>query len=109
MLALLATAALAGACALLEPPRAQLDVARAAVAEAEAAGAAQRAPDELAAARKKLVDAEDRVRRGDYVGAERRAEAAEADARLATMKARAAAADDDPVRSGSGEAARDRR
>jgi hypothetical protein len=96
LLTVLAVGQLLSACALIEPPTAQLRVARGAIAEAEAAGAPHHAALELEAARTKLADAEDRVRRGDYVGAERLAEAAEADARLAAMRARAAAADSGP-------------
>jgi outer membrane protein OmpA-like peptidoglycan-associated protein len=79
-------------CALIEPPTAQLADARAAIADAEAAGAAARAPSELAAAREGLVQAEARVRRGHHDEAELLADQAAADARLATMMARAAAA-----------------
>ena len=80
------------ACALVEPPTAQLAVARAAIADAEAADAAARAPGELASARDKLAQAEARVRRGHNDEAGLLADQAAADARLAIMKARAAAA-----------------
>jgi outer membrane protein OmpA-like peptidoglycan-associated protein len=80
-------------CALVEPPTAQLAEARAAIADAEAAGAAARAPSELAAARERFVQAEARVSRGHHDEAELLADQAAADARLATMTARAAAAE----------------
>ncbi len=88
----LCMAALA-ACALVEPPTAELAAARTAISDAEAAGAAQRAPAELASARDKLIEAEWRSRRGHNDQAQFLAEQALADARLATMKARAAVAD----------------
>jgi Domain of unknown function (DUF4398) len=81
------------ACALVQPPTAELAAARAAIADAEAAGAAARAPAELASARGKLAEADARTRRGHHDQAQLLAEQAAADARLATMKARAAAAE----------------
>jgi Domain of unknown function (DUF4398) len=81
------------ACALVEPPTAQLAAARAAISDAEAAGAEARAPTELAGARDKLAQAEARVRRGHHDQAGLLADQAAADARLATMKARAMAAE----------------
>jgi outer membrane protein OmpA-like peptidoglycan-associated protein len=89
----LALSTLLLSCALVVPPTAQLATARGAVSDAEAAGADTQAPTELAAARDKLVQAESRVRRGHMDEAELLADQAAADARLAAMKARAAAAE----------------
>jgi hypothetical protein len=90
-IATLVATALLASCALVEPPTAQIAVTRAAIAEAERAGAADRAPAELAAAREKLAAAEMRTRRGHYDEAQILAEQAETDARLAAVMARAAA------------------
>lgn len=69
-------------------PTAELSQARAALTQAEAAGAGQLAPVELLAAREKLVRAENDVRAERYGQARRMAEQAAADAELAERKAR---------------------
>lgn len=82
---------LSAACAA-DTPAAQL-AAQSAIRDAESAGAAERAPAELASARNHLVRAqiETRQRRDDE--AQFLAERAEADARLAAAKSRAASAE----------------
>lgn len=84
-------ALLLGACAttLNTPPVAEMTTARAAITQAEAAGAGQLAPVELLAARGKLVKADVAVRDEQYDQARRLAEQAAADAQLAERKARA--------------------
>jgi hypothetical protein len=96
-IATLVATALLASCALVEPPTAQIAVTRAAIAEAERAGAADRARAELAAAREKLAAAEMRSRRGHYDEAQILAEQAETDARLAAVRARAAALEPMPA------------
>jgi hypothetical protein len=78
---------------LVGTPDAELAAARSAVADAESAGAATRAPADLAAARDKLARAEDRARLRHFDEAQSLAEQAAADARLAALRARAAAAE----------------
>lgn len=87
-----AFAVLLGGCASGNAPRAELAVARAAISDAEAAGAVDRAPAELSSARDKLRRAEAAARVSHYDEAGQLAEEAEVDARLATLKSRAAAA-----------------
>jgi hypothetical protein len=72
-----------------EPPVAQMIGARASIAQAESAGAAERAPVELLAAREKLGKAEAASREKRFETALRWSELAEADAELAERKARA--------------------
>lgn len=89
----LLAAALAVACATVEPmPAAEIAAAQAAVTQAESAGAQRAAPVELLAAREKLEKADVAVREERFGDARRLAEAAEADALLADRKARAAKA-----------------
>lgn len=71
------------------PPQAQFGAARAAISQAEAAGAGQQAAVELLAAREKLAQAEAAARNEDNERARWAAEEAEADARLAESRARA--------------------
>jgi hypothetical protein len=81
---------LLGACATPElPPTAEMAAARAAITQAESAGAQRTAPVELLAAREKLGGADAAVREQRFGDARRLAEAAEADALLADRKARA--------------------
>lgn len=89
--AAVSSALLLGACAthLSTPPVAEMTTARAAITQAEAAGAGQLAPVELLAARGKLVKADVAVRDEQYDQARRLAEQAAADAELAERKARA--------------------
>jgi hypothetical protein len=70
-------------------PVAELTRARASIAQAESAGAADKAPVELLAAREKLGQAEAAAREERFVTARRLSELAEADAELAERKARA--------------------
>ncbi len=70
-------------------PLADLSNARASISQAESAGATQKAPVELLAAREKLGQAESAARAENFVQARRLAEAATADAELAERKARA--------------------
>jgi len=81
LIAALAGAAL-GACANTPPPRDEVALARAAVAQAEQP-AARHAPDQLLTAQRKLTLAEEAMRKEDYERARRLAEEAEVDARLA--------------------------
>jgi|KBSSwiStaDraftv2_1062776.scaffolds.fasta_scaffold298723_2 Domain of unknown function (DUF4398) len=70
-------------------PIAELTNARAAIAQAEGAGAAEKAPVELLAAREKLGRAEAASREERFEVARRLSEQAMADADLAERKARA--------------------
>jgi hypothetical protein len=72
-----------------EPPVAQIMGARASIAQAESAGAADGAPVELRAAREKLGKAEAASRDKHFEPALRWSELAVADAELAERKARA--------------------
>jgi hypothetical protein len=91
VLAVGGTLALA-ACSSAEPPTGRFVVARAAIAEAEMAGAGERAPADLSRARAKLAEGEAALRRRQYDEAGRYADEAAVDARLAATRARAAAA-----------------
>jgi hypothetical protein len=100
------TAALAvglAACASTAPPTEQVAAARAMVSQAQTA-AAKDAPLELNTAQLKLARAEEAMQRGDYALAQRFAEQAEVDAKLAWTSAenartqRAAAEVDNGVR-----------
>lgn len=91
---LLGTMLLLGACATTDTvaPAAQLAAARAAIAEAESAGALNSAPVELLAAREKLGKAEAAVLEERFTAARLLSEQSEADAVLAERKTRAAKA-----------------
>ena len=83
---LVTLALLLGACAT--PPVQTMSDTRQTIKAAEAAGAAEAAPQSLAAARDGLKRAEDLIRTGDYRGARREAAAARqsaADALAATQ------------------------
>jgi hypothetical protein len=86
-------ATLVSACALIEQPTAELSAARAAIADARSAGAAAWAPQELGSAEARLARAESHARLRHYDEALFFAEQAEADARLAAVKSRAASAE----------------
>jgi hypothetical protein len=75
-----------GACASVPAPTEQLAVARSMLSQAQSAGATQHAPVELNAARTKLDQAEEAMRREDHERARQLAEQAEVDARLAWTK-----------------------
>jgi len=86
-------ALLVAACATVEPmPATEIAAAKAAITQAESAGAQRVAPVELLAAREKLDKADVAVREERFGDARRLAEAAEADALLADRRARAAKA-----------------
>jgi Domain of unknown function (DUF4398) len=74
-------------CASIPPPTEQMAVSRAAVSQAQNAGAAQHAPVELRNAQSKLDGATDAMKREEYEKAKRLAEQAEVDAKLAAVKA----------------------
>lgn len=78
-------------CASGENPAARLAVARAAITDAEAAGATDRAPAELSSARDKLRRAEAAAQVSHYDEAGQLAQEAEVDAQLATVKSRLSA------------------
>jgi len=84
--------ALLAACGGATPPPAELAVTASTLSDAERAGAVQYAPVELNRARDELARAQDAARNGESQEAQRVAEEAEADAKLALMKARAAQA-----------------
>jgi uncharacterized protein DUF4398 len=84
---------LGAACALVDTPTAELAVAQSAIREAEGAGAPEHAPAELASARDRLARAQVEARMRHYDESLFLAEQAEADARLAAVKARAASAE----------------
>ena len=91
--AALAVALVLGACATKEPaPVEQLTRARASIAQAESAGAAQTAPLELQSSREKLGKAEAASHDEKYAQARAYAEESQADAELAERKARVAKA-----------------
>lgn len=71
------------------PPTSELATARATIAQAESAGAAQSAPVELLAARDHVAKADTAVRAEKFEDARRYAVMAEADAEVAVSKARA--------------------
>lgn len=81
-----------GAAIARDKPDAQLAVARAALEEAQRSYAAQYAPVEYDAARSKLETAEQANEKRDYDHARRLAVEAEADAKLADVRARTAVA-----------------
>lgn len=86
-LALLLLASLVG-CVSTEPAE-RLAVARVAVTDAGGAGAGQYASAELKSASEKLAAAERAMAANDHLGAQRLAEEAEVEARLAAATARA--------------------
>ena len=83
-------ALLAAGCVTVatDAPSSQLAVARAAVADAQSAGAATYDAADLRNAQRKLDRAHDEVAQGDYATARALAEEAEVDARLAATRAR---------------------
>lgn len=88
--ALAASALLLGACASKGPPPLEaMSSARAALTQAEAAGAGQLAPVELLATRDKLAKAEAALAAEQYGQARRLADEAAADGTLAERKSRA--------------------
>lgn len=86
--ALLLIAALASGCATSNVPPPDLSAPRAAVADADQAGAATDAPLELRNARLKLEQAQTAINRGDYERARIFAEQAQVDAKYAEARAR---------------------
>jgi hypothetical protein len=87
--ATIAAATLIAACASKgTPPIEQLATSRAALSQAEAAGAREFAPVELYNAREKLVQADAASQKEDYGQALLLAEQSEAESRLAEAKAR---------------------
>jgi hypothetical protein len=85
----LITAALAlAACANEAPPTAQVTLADSTIRDAETAGAVQYSPVELNSAREKLEAARRNMQDDNNEQARRLAEEAEADARLAELRAR---------------------
>jgi uncharacterized protein DUF4398 len=81
------------ACATTQPPPADLAVARASIAQAESAGAADYASSDLVLARHKLDEADADVKDNKMVEAQRLASEAVVDADVAGRKARAAKAE----------------
>jgi Domain of unknown function (DUF4398) len=81
------------ACATTQPPPADLAVARASIAQAESAGAADYASSDLVLARHKLDEADAAVKNNKTVEAQRLASEAVVDADVAGRKARAAKAE----------------
>lgn len=84
--------ALMAACASTPPPKAELAVAEAAVANADNAGAMQWAPAEMRTAQDKLARAQAAMLAKDHGQAATLAHEANADAQLAAAAARAAKA-----------------
>ena len=76
-----------------DPQTPEVVAAQSAIRDAESAGAATRAPAEIASARDRLARAQAEARKRHYDEASFLAEQAEADARLAEVKSRAAAAE----------------
>ena len=91
LLPVLALAVLA-ACASTPPPKSELAVAEAAVANASSAGALQWAPAELRSAQDKLARAQTAMAAKEHAQALTLAMEASADAQLATATSRAAKA-----------------
>lgn len=85
----LAALLLAGCAGSIERPVNQFAKAQAAIEQAEDAETQQHAPDRLATAREKLVRARTLSERGKHEEAQRLAEQAEADARVALAYAKA--------------------
>jgi len=82
--------AMLSACASTPPPKAELAVAEAAVANATNAGALQWAPAEMRTAQDKLVRAQSAMAAKEHAQALTLAQEADADAQLAATSARAA-------------------
>ncbi len=87
-----ALALLLAGCAGSKLPPPDLSTPRTAIAQADQAGASEAAPLMLRNARQKLQQAEEASNRGDYDTAQRLAEEADIDAKLAEAKARSATA-----------------
>jgi hypothetical protein len=85
---IVATFALMAGCASTPPPIAQMAVARAAVGDANKAGANELAPVQLQSAKDKMAAAETAMTAKNYVLAKDLAEQAEVDAKLAGATAR---------------------
>jgi hypothetical protein len=90
---LLSLAASLTACATTQPPPADLAVARASIAQAESAGAADYASSDLVLARHKLDEADADVKNNKMPEAQRLASEAVVDADVAGRKARTAKAE----------------
>jgi len=84
--------AFAAGCASVPAPTEQMALSRAAVSEAQSAGAPEFAPVELRSAQAQLEEARTAFQGENYVAARRLAERAEVDAKLAETKARSAKA-----------------
>jgi len=84
---------LAGCASSPPAPPSELAVAASTLQDAERAGAVQYAPVELNRAREKVASAQNAMRQENYQDAQRLAAEAEADARLASVKAQAAQAE----------------
>ena len=85
-------AAVIAGCATVQPPTAQLEVAKVAVTTATSAGGNEFASAEMQAAQDKLNRAVQAMTEKDYKKAQVLAEQAQADAQLATAKAASAKA-----------------
>lgn len=85
-------AAVIAGCATVQPPTAQLEVAKVAVTTAASAGGNEFASAEMQAAQDKLNRAVQAMTEKDYKKAQVLAEQAQADAQLATAKAASAKA-----------------
>jgi hypothetical protein len=82
-----ATAVLMAACVSTPPPIVQMAVARAAVSDANRAGANERAPVQLQSAMDKMTAAEKAMSAENFALAQNLAEQVEVDAKLATATA----------------------
>lgn len=78
----------AAGCATTPPPNEQMALSRAAVSEAQSAGATEFAPVELRSAQQNLEDARTAAQGQNYDTARRFAERAEVDAKVAETTAR---------------------
>lgn len=74
-------------CASLPPPTEQIAVSKAALLRASSAGSNEHAPVELRSATEKMSAAEQAMTKEDYLRAQRLAEQAQVDAKLAETKA----------------------
>jgi hypothetical protein len=84
----LASVILISACASVPPPTEQMAVSKAALNDADSAGANEFAPVQLKSAMDKMQRAEQAMTAKDYPLANRLAEEAEVDAKLAALTAR---------------------
>jgi hypothetical protein len=91
--AIACAAALAAGCASVPAPTEQMAVSRSAVANAVSAGGAEYAAVEMRTAQEKMDRAGRAMDKEEYADARRLAEEAQADARLAEMKAHSAKAE----------------